>query len=379
MNLENLKIAVIRDGPPGCPGGTISSELFAQLKTSMSVEEIMCGRERDCKRINWERLPNRVITYRTKHFRDRQLLCKIPRYDIYHFQSPVFASLVRHRRPAIVTVYDLIPLRYPACYSDSRRQLVKRRLTAPNEADHIIAISQSTKRDLIQLLGIDPGKIDVILLGINRKIYKPRAKAWARKKLNLPPDKTILLNIGTENENKNIDRLVRIFYKLQKEYKDLLLVRVGLKERSVDYWIDNLGLRDKILRVGFLEDSPHLYYNAADMYICGDLSGGFGMPNLEAMASGCPVVTSETGAFPEVVSDAGLFFDPYNEDDIFKKISRLLKNTDLRKEYIQRGLERAKYFSWRKMAQATIKLYAQLARQYYGTGATLSPRGRNRE
>ena len=366
MKLNNLKIGIIRDGPPGCPGGVISSELFAYLKDRLNVEEVMCERDKECERINWKTPPSRIITYHTKHFRNRQLLSKMPPYDIYHFQSPVFASLVRYRRPAIVTVYDLIPFRRPDFYSDTRREIIRRRLTSSNEADRIIAISQSTKRDLVQLLKINPEKIDVVYLGVNRKIYKPRVKSWARKVLGLPQDKKILLNVGTENENKNIERLVRVFYKLQKESKNLFLVRIGLREESVNYWIDNLELEDKVLRMGFLEDFPNLYYNAADIYVCSDFLGGFGMPNLEAMASGCPVATSQTSAFPEVVGDAGLSFDPYDESDIVKKIARLLRNGKLREEYAQKGLGRAKLFSWKKMADKTMKVYTRVARDYYG-------------
>jgi len=363
--MKDLRIAIIRDSPPGCGGGVIASELFAYLKDSLNVEEVMCVRDRECKKINWKTPPSRIITYRTKHLRDRQLLFKMPYYDIYHFQSPVFATLVRYRRPAVVTVYDLIPLRYPDSHSNTRQKLTRKRLTFPNEADRIIAISQDTKRDLVQLLKINPEKIDVIYLGVNHQIYKRRAKNWARKILGLPQNKKILLNVGDEHGNKNIERLIRVFYRLQKEFKNLLLVRIGLREESVDYWIDNLELRDKVLRIGFLEDFPNLYYNAADIYVCPDLWTGFGLPNLEAMASGCPVVTSQTGAFPEVVGDAGLFFNPQDEDDIFEKTAKMLENDKPREECIRKGLERTKLFSWKKMADETMKVYEQVTREYY--------------
>lgn len=362
---QKISISIIRDSPPGCSGGVISRELFLNLKDRLNIEEVMCIRLREERKIKWNTPPARIITYRTKHFRDMQLLSKMPRYDIYHFQSPIFASLIRYRKPAIVTLYDLIPFRRPDLYSDTKRKLIRRRLTSPNEADRLIVVSQSTKRDLIQLLKINPEKIDVVYLGVNHKIYKPTVKSWARKALGLPPNKKILLNVGTENKNKNIERLIRVFYKLQKEFKNLLLVKVGLKEKSVDYWIDNLELKDKVLRIKSLEDFPNLYYNASDLYICTDLLGGFGLPNLEAMASGCPVVTSQTSAFPEVVGNAGLYFDPQNEDDIFEKIAKMLEDDKLREEYIKKGLERAKLFSWKKMADETMKVYEQVTREYY--------------
>lgn len=90
------------------------------------------------------------------------------------------------------------------------------------------------------------------------------------------------------------------------------------------------------------------------------------MPNLEAMASGCPVVSSKTGAFPEVIGETGLFFDPHDEDDIFKKTATLLEDSKLREEYARKGLERAKLFSWKKMADETMKVYKRVARAHYG-------------
>ncbi len=365
LSMRDLKIGIIRDGPPGCPGGVIARELFWNLKDNLNnIEEVMCIRLRESRRIRWDIPPTRIITYRTKHLRDRQLLCKIPKYDLSHFQSHVFLSLIRYRRPAIATAIDLVPLK-GGLYSGTHLETVRRSFQFLREAEHIIAISQSTRKDLIEILDIDPEKIKVIYLGVNHEIYRRRNKEEARKALNLPLDKKILLNVGTENENKNIERLIRVFHRLQKRFKDLMLIRVGLTSDSITKLIDELRLNDEVLRVGFIEDYFNLYYNAADIYICTDLLGGFGLPNLEAMASGCPVVTSQTSAFPEVVGNAGLYFDPQDEDDIFEKIAKMLEDDKLREEYIKKGLERAKLFSWKKMADETMKVYEQVTREYY--------------
>ncbi len=362
--LNNLKIGIIRDSPPGCPGGVISRELFLNLKDRLDIEEVMCIRLRENRKIRWNTPPTRIITYRTKHLRNRQLLGKLPKYDLYHFQSHIFLNLIRHRGPAIATAIDLIPLK-SGLYSGTHLEAVKRSFRFFKAAEQIIAISQYTRKDLIELLDINPEKIKVIYLGVNHEIYREKNKEEARKTLNLPGDKKILLNVGTENKNKNIERLIRVFYRLQKKLENLILIRVGLISEEITDLISRLDLEDKVLRIGFIKDSPDLYYNASDLYICADLLGGFGMPNLEAMASGCPVVTSRTGAFPEVVGEAGLFFDPRNEDDIFKKVARLLEDNELREEYARKGLERAKLFSWKKMADETMKVYAKVAREYY--------------
>ena len=373
--LNNLKIGIIRDGSPGCSGGIISRELFLNLRDRLNIEEVMCIRLRESRRIKWDTPPTRVITYCTKHLRDRQLLYKIPRYDLYHFQSHIFLSLIKYRKPAIVTAIDLVPLKRNL-YSGTHLEAVRRSFQFFRESEHIIAISQSTKGDLIELLDINPEKIKVIYLGVNHKIYRERNKEEARKTLNLPLDKKILLNVGAENENKNIERLIRVFHRLQKRLKNLILIRVGLISNEISDLIAELGLTKKVLRVGFIEGYPNLYYNAADIYVCSDLLGGFGMPNLEAMASGCPVATSQTSAFPEVIGDAGLFFDPRDEDDIFEKIVTLLENSKLREGYAQKGLERAKLFSWKKMADKTMKVYEKVARKYYGKDVTIPEKRR---
>ena len=364
-NLKNLKIGIIRRGPLDSTGEVIFSELFGYLKDRFNIEEVICSWDKRYREIDGKRPASSVITYHNKYLRDRQLLSQMPHYDLYHFHYPNLASLVRYRRPSIVTVHDLIPLHFPHFYSNTRQKITKRRLIHSNRADHIIAVSQYTKDDLVRLLNINPEKITVIYHGVNHRIYKKRTRSWARKVLGLPQQKRILLNVGTEGLNKNIERLIQAFYQLTKRFTDLLLIRVGSTTDSVTRLINELKISDRILRKGLLEKRPNLYYNAADLYICPEILGGFGLPNLEAMASGCPVVSSNAGSFPEVVGDAGLFFDPWDVTDICEKTALLLEDNKLRKEYAQKGLERAKLFSWKRTAEETTQVYTRVVRDYY--------------
>jgi glycosyltransferase involved in cell wall biosynthesis len=368
LQLNDLRIGLI-DIVPDSPRGALARELYLNLKDRLNIEEVYCDRVRECQKVKWALPPANIIPYYTKHLRDRQLLWKIPKYDIYHFQSLFYIALAKYRKPAIVTVHDLTPLHlkdFKNFYSKTEIKGYQRRLKLLNKVDYLIANSNYTKEEYINLLKIDPDRIEVVYLGFDPNTYKSRAKGKSREKLNLPQNKTILLNVGTENKNKNIERLIRVFYKLQRKFKNLILIRVGLTSDEISGLIDKLGLSNKVLRVGFVEEEYlSFYYNASDLYICADLLAGFGRPNLEAMASGCPVVTSQTGAFPEVVGDAGLFFDPQGEDDIFEKIVTLLDDNKLREEYAQKGLERAELFSWKKMADETIKIYEKVAREYY--------------
>lgn len=364
--LKKLKIGIIRSGPLDSTGEVIFSGLFPYLEDRLNIEEVICGWDKRYREIDRKRPASKVITYHNKHLRDRQLLSRMPHYDLYHFHYPGLASLVRHRRPAIVTAHDLIPLHFPHLYSRTRRKLTKKRLVYSSKADRIIAVSQHTKKDLIQLLNINPEKITVIYHGVNHRIYQPRTKDQVKRTLGLPQEKRILLNVGTESPNKNVERLIRVFYRLAKRFENLILIRIGgFTSDSITHLINELKIGDKILRKGFIERHLNLYYNAADLYICPEILGGFGLPNLEAMASGCSVVSSNTGSFPEVVGDAGLLFNPWDEEDIFEKTANLLKDAKLREEYAQKGLERAKLFSWEKAAEETTRVYTQVAREYY--------------
>lgn len=361
-----LKIGLIRRGPLDPTGEVVISELFPYLKDRSNIEEVICCWDKQCREIDRGRPSSRVVTYHNKRLRDRQLHSRMPRYDLYHFHYPLLSSLVRYRRPAVMTVYDLIPLRFPHLYSNTRRKLTKKRLIYSGKADRIITACRSTKEDLIHLLKIKPEKISVIYLGINHQIYTRRAKDQARKTLGLPRDKRILLNIGTESPNKNIERLIRVFYRLTKRFEDLLLVRIGWSTSdAVTRLINELKIGDKVLKKVAMNAHPNLYYNAADLYICPEILGGGSLPHLEAMASGCPVVSSDTGSYPEVVGEAGLFFNPWDEDDIFEKTAILLADSELRAGYAQKGLERVKLFSWEKTAEEIIKVYAQVIGEYY--------------
>ena len=365
--LKNLKIGLIRRGPLDPTGEVVISGFLPYLQDRLNMEEVICGWDKQCGEIDPKRLASsRVVTYHNKYLRDRQLHSRMPRYDLYHFHYPLLTSLVRYRRPAVVTVYDLIPLRFPHLYSPTRRKLTKKRLIYSSKADRIITACRSTKEDLVQLLKIDPEKIKVIYLGVNHQIYTRRDKDWARRTLGLPRDKRILLNIGTESPNKNIESLIRVFYRLTKKFEDLILLRVGWSTSdAVTQLINKLKIGHKVLKKVALSQHPNLYYNAADLYICPEILGGGSLPHLEAMASGCPVISSDAGSYPEVVGEAGLFFNPWDEDDIFEKTAILLEDSKLREEYVQKGLERAKLFSWEKTAEEIIKVYTQVVGEYY--------------
>jgi len=282
---------------------------------------------------------------------------RIPRYELYHFTSQNMSFLVKERW-SIVTCLDIIP--YVCPNNIWEFHLRKFLYSGLSRADRIIAISEHTKNDLIQHLGIPREKIKVIPLAAGNN-FIPREKEMTRKQLGLPPDKKILLHVGTKDRRKNVASVLKVFFEVQKRRKDLILVRVGSERKENFELAERLGLMDKIVFTGFvsLEKFP-LYYNAADLLIFPSLYEGFGLPLLEAMSSGCPVIASNSTSLPEVIGEAGILLDPFDFQGMAEKIVELLEDTKLKEELIRKGLDRARSFAWEKVAKETWQVYQEV-------------------
>ena len=358
------RIAFVTEYRPMTCGGVIFDALFEELRKRVNVEGVAVGPRRLMRASTLEGIEGvRLIGYVSKHFRDFELRMRLRGYALYHFQSLRYAKVAAKRHPSIVTVYDIIPLKGVVPKSEGSKRRMKDRLIWLADVDAVQAISETVKRDLIDLAGIDEGKIHVAHLGVDLNTYRPRDRAEARKELGLPEDALLFLNVGSENKNKNIRRLLQAFETVLTKFPDALLVRVGRREPEITSSIEEMGLAGSVIRTGEVAQTPHLYYNAADVYVCADIEMGFGMPNLEAMASGCPVATSRNGAAPEVVGDAAVTFDPLSTDEMAAALLRLAEDEKLRRELAEAGLRRAKQFSWAECAGKTITLYKKLLQQ----------------
>jgi glycosyltransferase involved in cell wall biosynthesis len=228
----------------------------------------------------------------------------------------------------------------------------------------VIALSQSTKNDLGRLFGIPEEKIEVVPCGVDPRFQPLRGNLISqfRQRRGLP--ERMILFVGTIEQRKNVSLLLEAYAQIKKDIPHALVL-AGARGWGADGVMaraERLGLADVIF-AGYVEQEElPLWYNAADLLAYPSLYEGFGLPPLEAMASGTPVVTSNTSSLPEVVGDAGILVDPRNGDEIASAILKVLHDKGLQEEMRKRGLERAKRFTWQGAAEKTVRVYEEVMR-----------------
>lgn len=300
---------------------------------------------------------------------------KLESFDIVHYPyfDPFFLTLPFFRRkPAVVTVHDLIPLKFPQHFPPGARGFIKwqiQRLSL-SRSNAVITDSFSSKEDIIKYAGVSEDKINVIYLGTEEEfkiIHTEKRLEEVKNKLKLP-DKFIL-HVGDVNYNKNIKGLVKAFSTVGKFYPLLNLVLVGngfinpspqlLKIKKL---IESLNIQDKIHFIGHVTiDELVGLYNLAKVYLQPSFAEGFGLPVLEAIACGTPAIVGNLSSLPEIVGKAAILVDPYNVDDIAKEISKILHfDTATYRSIVEKGLRQAKKFSWNKCAGKTLEVYKKV-------------------
>jgi glycosyltransferase involved in cell wall biosynthesis len=262
----------------------------------------------------------------------------------------------------VVTMMDLSFLVFPESFRGPQRryQRLFTQLSA-RRATHLIAISRSTAQDLTRFFGVNSAKVSVTLPGVDAR-YTPLEEAvvseW-RRKGGLP--ERFLLYVGTLEPRKNLPTLIRAFAAFRRGNTAVKLVLAGGKGwmyQPILASVEELGLQDDVLFPGYIaEDELPLWYNAAEVFVYPSLYEGFGLPPLEAMACGTPVIASNASSLPEVVGSAGLLVSPDDVEQWCAALSQLTGDSSLRASLSQRGLERAKEFTWARMAEQTARVY----------------------
>lgn len=277
--------------------------------------------------------------------------------DLLHsmaFVTPVFTT-----KPAIITVYDLSFMHYPDQFpSLQRRYLTSQTRRSCQQAKRIITISESSKQDIHQFFGIPLHRIDVVYPGVD-SIYQPNATEEIERFRQAKGHGRYLLHVGTLQPRKNINTLLEAFAQLAEPDLDLVLVGgKGWLFADIFAKVQQLNLEDRVHFTGYVPDEElPLWYSAAELLVFPSFYEGFGMPIIEAMACGTPVVAANNSSIPEATGNAGQLFEPTNVAACVDRLTAVLHDPQLSAKMRTLGLEHARQFSWERAGLETAEVY----------------------
>jgi len=304
--------------------------------------------------------PNKYFIGKYRLLEYSNILFELPsitkkRYDIFHptYYNPYFIKLLG-RKPYVLTVYDMIHERFGEIQKIDRK-LSERKRYLSRHAKKIIAISENTKKDLIQHFGVDPEKIKVIYLGTSVPLDPTNCKT--------PPlPEEYILYVGIRSYYKNFARFIRSMAMILKRDERLSIVCAGggkFNPKEIELFKE-LGIRERVHNYSPTDNLLWCLYRNAKVFVFPSLYEGFGIPVLEAFACGCPVALSNSSSLPEIAREAALYFDPMDLTSIGSTVSKTIYDNNLRSILIQKGLERVKDFSWEKNTLETKEIYQSI-------------------
>lgn len=286
--------------------------------------------------------------------------------DLCHFTNNT--APLNHVAPYIITIHDVSLFLHSQFHPRSR--LIALRLLLPSvarRAGHVLAVSEFARRDIIKTLNLSPERVSVVheaAAAHFHPLHDPAQRTQLRSRYNLP--ETFILYVGTIEPRKNLHRLLKAMTIVWREHPAYPLVLAGpagwMMDGVLEKEIEATGATPNNVRfLGYVpeEDLPGLY-SLATIFAFPSLYEGFGLPPLEAMSCGTPVLTSQQSAMSEVCGEAACLVDPYNEEAIADGLMTLLNNPAQQEIFVERGLERARHFSWQRAAQETAAIYEKV-------------------
>ena len=250
--------------------------------------------------------------------------------------------------PYVVTVHDMVHEKFAHIYP-SPKSFREQKAKVIKGATRIIAISENTKKDIIEILGVAPEKIDVVYHGTSMKPFS------GEYQLKLP--NKYLLYVGDRAAYKNFQRFIEVFSELHKQDPELYLVYTGNKLEESEIKQLPLGIEKYTIHVKASDKALSELYTRALLFVYPSLYEGFGIPILEAYACHCPIAISDTSCFPEVAGEAAAYFDPYSKESMYRTILKVIYDKENRQRLIELGNTRLKRYSWEKAALETQKTY----------------------
>ena len=314
---------------------------------------------RDKRLVTYTAVPKRPFKILEGVFRslNRKSSLKVIRkgdFDIFHptYYDPYFLEALQGK-PFVLTIHDMTHERFPQYFSPTDPTPANKRILA-EKATRIIAISECTKRDVIEFLGVPEEKIDVIYHGIEPQpvgVGKPEG---------LPEH--YILYVGERRGYKNFEVVAKAFAEIASKHPDLHLVLTGRPlSKSEQKSFAEKGIQDKVVVMNDVNDKVLAQlYHGARLFVYPSLYEGFGIPILEAFSQRCPVVLSRASCFPEVAGEAAEYFEPDSLDGLVRALTKVLTDEARREELVEKGAERLKRFTWQETARLTEETYRKI-------------------
>jgi len=352
--------------------GTYIRNLLRQLaRLDRDSEFVILCQPGDCETIaslggNFRPLPETARNYSIAEQLRVPLALKRERVTLFHAPHYVLPPLVRCR--SVVTIHDCIHLMFPQ-YLPNRLALTYARTSirlAAKRATRVLTVSESSKRDILRFVDLPPEKIDVIYNAFDERFgVEPREEDVVRVKERYQLHDEFVLYAGNVKPHKNLERLITAFHLVRQRGLDhLKLVLIGddiSKYAALRRAVHRYQLHRYVRFLGYLpEETLAVMYRLSGVFVFPSLYEGFGLPPLEAMASGTPVVTSNVSSLPEVAGNAAMLVDPYDPDALADAMLRVLTDESLRQDLRRRGLERARQFSWEQSVGRIRRIYDEI-------------------
>jgi glycosyltransferase involved in cell wall biosynthesis len=288
---------------------------------------------------------------------------KIISDSLIHFTCQTFAIPLlwqRSKANVIITVHDIIPCATKEYSSFADHILNNLAMHGLKKAQFIIADSEQTKKDLINLLHIPENKIHVIYLGIDHSYFYPKK---VKKQTNR------ILYVGSESKRKNLASLFKAIAEVKKIIPSVKLIKIGVSQDKKNHeklvlLAKKLGIEQNIEWKGYVENLVE-EYRKAQVFVFPSIYEGFGFPVLEAMACGCPVICSDKSSLPEIAGDAAIYFDGCNYKDLANNIIKVLSDNKVQKTMMTKGVQQAKKFTWEKCAKETQEVYKKVYNEHH--------------
>lgn len=310
-------------------------------------------------------IPNHFLFASAKLFNRPFIDKMIGGADVF-FSPHFFLAPLSRNCKSVITLHDLSFVRYPEFFS-WRKNIWHRFEMNPQKqarkADRVIAVSQSTRNDLVSVFGVDPDKIKIIYSGVSGKFFnKPEKKQSEAVKIKYGLSEKFFLFLGTVEPRKNVIGILKAFtYLVSNDLipNDIGLViagKLGWLCKEVKRFYDNTPYKRLIKLIGHIdEEDKSSLYSLAKVFVYPSFFEGFGFPILEAMAAKVPVITSKNSSLPEIVGNSGILVNPYSIGEIAQAMKTLISNSFLEQTLVEEGLKRVNFFSWQKTAEKTLE------------------------